>query len=53
MKPQGLVHSKYRRNVWWGWGWSSVVDSMPSLCKALGFIQSRGKKEREREKFDE
>jgi hypothetical protein len=27
----------------WGWGFSSVVERLPSKCKALGSVLSSGK----------
>ena len=29
----------------WGWGFSSVVESLPSKCKALGSVLSSGNKQ--------
>jgi len=34
----------------WGWGFSSVVEFLPSKCKALGSVPSAGKKEKEEKK---
>jgi hypothetical protein len=36
----------------WGWGFSSVVERLPSKCKALGSVLSSGKKEKERKGVD-
>jgi len=30
----------------WGWGFSSVVENLPSKCKALGSVPSSEKKKK-------
>jgi len=44
------IHYKY---LPWGWGFNSVVELLPSKCKALALVLSPGKKKKEKEKRKE
>jgi len=47
----GSTANQTDEKAWdWGWGFSSVVERLPSKCKALGLVPSSGKKKRERER---
>ena len=35
----------------WGWGFSSVVERLPSKCKALGSVPSSEKKKKKKQNF--
>lgn len=47
---QSNSSSNFRKISFWGWGFSSVVERLPSKCKVLGSVPSSGKKRKEKKR---
>lgn len=43
--------TSFKNHNFQGWGFSSVIESLPSKCKALGFVLNSGRKEKKNRSF--